>query len=103
MNVRALLFVVAVGSMAAACGGAPTMPSSVTSTTAASGPEPQVASVWRSKCGACHVPVEPGSRNRVVIEKAMERHHKRLRLPEAQWLQLVDFLAPPESQQASAR
>jgi len=38
-----------------------------------------------------------------VIEKAMERHHKRLRLSETEWVQLVDFLAPPQSQQASAQ
>lgn len=102
MTKSALPFVLSLGAMLAACGGAATVPSSVTAV-GAGGEEPQVASVWRSKCGACHVPVEPGSRKRGVIEKAMQRHHKRLHLTEDQWVQLVDFLAPAQSQHANAK
>jgi hypothetical protein len=76
-----------------ACGGAS---SSSTHPATVSSDEPQAASVWRSKCGSCHVPVEPGSHTRDAIETALQRHHKRVRLSDEQWTQLVDFLAPKE-------
>ena len=87
--------------MLVACGGASS--SSTHPATASPGfgagpgdDEPQVAGVWRSKCGSCHVPVEPGSHSRSSIETALQRHHKRVRLSDEQWTQLVDFLAPKE-------
>jgi len=86
----------------AACGGTASAPASVTAV-GTEGQEAQVASVWRSKCGSCHVPVEPGSRKRDVIETALQRHRKRLRLSDDQWTQLVDFLAPAQVQQANAQ
>ena len=64
--------------------------------------EPAIASVWRSRCGQCHVPVEPGARARPVIDAAMTRHHKRLHLTEEQWSALADWLAPGASASASA-
>jgi len=76
-----------------ACGGAPSTRSHATS---ASSAEPQAASVWRSKCGSCHLPVEPGSHPRDAIETALQRHRKRVRLSDEQWTQLVDFLAPQQ-------
>lgn len=81
-----------------ACGGASTPSSAVASHASA---EPEAASVWRSKCGSCHAPVEPGSHRREEIETALQRHRKRVRLSDDQWARLVDFLAPP--QQAKIR
>ena len=54
---------------------------------------PHAAELWADKCGACHVPVEPGTRARPVIEAAMERHHKRAMLTDAEWRDLVEFLS----------
>ncbi len=84
----ALLFVLAMGL--AACGGAQsTSPSDVAAN------EPPIAKVWRSRCGACHVRVEPGTRTREHLEDALSRHRKRVRLREDQWGDLVTFLATP--------
>ncbi len=60
------------------------------------GSEPPIAKLWRARCGACHVRVEPRSRSRAVIDAALSRHRKRVRLTEEQWAQLADFLAPVE-------
>jgi mono/diheme cytochrome c family protein len=65
----------------------------------ASDPSPQanegarIASIHRSKCGACHTPVEPGTRSRPVIESALKRHRVRAKLSERDWAELVDYLA----------
>lgn len=61
------------------------------------GREPPIAAVWRSRCGACHVRVEPGTRTRPHLEEALTRHRKRVRLREDQWQDLVTFLAGGES------
>lgn len=82
-----------------ACGSASTS-SSVASPHGTHEEEPKVAGVWRSKCGACHVPVEPGSHSREQLETALSRHRKRVRLSEDQWAELVDFLAMPKQQAA---
>jgi hypothetical protein len=103
MTNRLLLLGCLLATTSAACGGTTgTAPSSVTPASAEA-KEAQIASVWRSKCGACHVPVEPGSRKRDEIETALQRHRKRLRLTDDQWSQLVDFLAPPQTQRADAQ
>jgi hypothetical protein len=60
---------------------------------AASISHPHAAEVWADKCGACHVPVEPGTRPRAVIEAAMARHQKRAKLSQDEWRELVEFLA----------
>ena len=93
MSSTRLAFACFAAAALVACGGAS---SSSSHAATASSDEPQVASVWRSKCGACHVPVEPGSHTRDAIETALQRHHKRVRLSDEQWTQLVDFLAPKE-------
>ena len=72
-----------------ACGGEATTPASAAS---------RAAATWRDKCGACHVPVEPGSRDRGTIEAALAKHRRRVRLSEPEWSELVDFLAPSPSQ-----
>ena len=78
----------------AACGG---------SSDGASAPradEPPIAGVWRTRCGKCHVRVEPGTRSREHIEEALSRHKNRVRLRDPEWSELVDFLAPsPEKAQ----
>lgn len=56
-------------------------------------PQPAVAKVWASRCGSCHVRVEPGTRDRAHLESAMTRHRSRVKMDEAQWPALVDFLA----------
>jgi cytochrome c5 len=60
------------------------------------GPEPPIAAVHRSKCGACHKLPAPGTRTRAHLEDAFARHRKRVRLSEDEWAALVDFLARPE-------
>jgi hypothetical protein len=67
---------------------------------AASLSHPHAAEIWSEKCGACHVPVEPGTRPRGVIEAAMERHQKRAKLSEGEWREIVDFLADNGSRTA---
>jgi hypothetical protein len=53
-----------------------------------------ISQIHASKCGSCHVPVQPGTRSRDQIEAAMSRHGKRLRLTQAQWTAMVEYLAP---------
>jgi hypothetical protein len=48
---------------------------------------------WRSKCGTCHVPVEPGTRSEAQLRTALARHRKRVRLTEPEWEDLTMFLA----------
>ncbi|MFO0593579.1 MAG: hypothetical protein U0441_38920 [Polyangiaceae bacterium] len=63
---------------------------------------PHAAEIWSDKCGSCHIPVEPGSRPRDVIEAAMQRHQKRAKLSQEEWRELVEFLAVTNSRTASA-
>ena len=57
--------------------------------------EPAIASIYRSRCGACHVPIVPGEDSRAYLEKVFERHRKRVHLSEEQWSAMVDYLAKP--------
>jgi hypothetical protein len=84
---RALLIILCVGEIA--CGGASGSPGS------ASAPRSEIARIHRAKCGSCHVRVEPGERTRAELEAAFPRHHKRARLTEEQWSEMVDYLAAP--------
>ena len=63
---------------------------------------PRAAEIWSEKCGSCHVPVEPGSRPRDLIEAAMIRHQKRAKLSSDEWREIVDFLADTPSRTASS-
>lgn len=67
----------------------------VAACTPARSPSPQSAAehTWRSKCGTCHVPVEPGTRTEAQLRTALARHRKRVRLTEPQWEELIAFLA----------
>jgi hypothetical protein len=56
--------------------------------------EPQrIAAIHVSKCGSCHVPVEPGTRSRDELERALDRHQKRLHLTREEWNAMVEYLA----------
>lgn len=62
---------------------------------------PRAAEIWSEKCGSCHVPVEPGTRPRGLIESAMNRHQKRTKLTTEEWQELVEFLTVSPSRTAS--
>ena len=53
----------------------------------------EVASFHKTTCGNCHARVEPGARTREQFEKAMTRHHTRVKLPGDEWLVLIDYLS----------
>jgi hypothetical protein len=53
-----------------------------------------IAVVYRSRCGTCHRPVEPGSEPADKLHAELLAHRKRTRLSEAQWAGLAAFLAP---------
>jgi len=59
----------------------------------ADSPSDAIAAIHRSKCGACHMPVEPGSLPRGVAESAMQRHRSRAKLTEREWSNMVDYLS----------
>lgn len=73
-----------------------------TAGTAAASP-PRGERIWRSKCGACHVPVAPQTRDRATLEKALARHRARVHLSEPEWSSVVDFLAARPSTTATSR
>lgn len=54
-----------------------------------------IAEVHRVRCGNCHTRVDPGMRERAVLEPALLRHRKRVHMTEADWALLLDYLAPP--------
>jgi hypothetical protein len=54
----------------------------------------EIARLHRSRCGACHVRVEPGQRSREVLDAALTRHRKRVSMYEEQWAAMIDYLAP---------
>jgi hypothetical protein len=58
---------------------------------------PPIEATYKARCGSCHQRIEPGSHSREQLEAAFGRHRNRLRLTEAQWGQMVDFLAAPEA------
>jgi hypothetical protein len=89
LPVLAVLAAFALSLGAVACGGSDAPRASSASDT----PEPAIASEWRARCGACHVKVEPHSRDRAQLTQALGRHRSRARLKEEQWAALIDFLA----------
>ncbi len=66
------------------------------------GPHAQAAATWKKRCGACHVPVQPGLRTREVLLVALQRHRTRVRLEEREWAELVAFLAASKEGQTPA-
>lgn len=85
-----------VASLAIGCGA-----TQGTTSTAANGAPAPGERIWRSKCGACHVPVQPGTRERAYLETAFKRHRTRVHLSEPEWSSVVDFLAKPPANVAS--
>ena len=76
-------------AMTVACGGS--------SGSAATSPEPSpIARIHKAKCGSCHTRVEPGERTRAQLESAFPRHQKRVHLTDAQWGEMLDYLAARE-------
>jgi len=56
-------------------------------------PNESIIAIHRSKCGACHTRVEPGSISRSTAESAMQRHRRRAKLTEREWEDMVDYLS----------
>ena len=52
-----------------------------------------IADVHRAKCGACHDRVEPGMRSREELERALAKHRTRVKLTEAEWGAMIDYLS----------
>ena len=89
MRASAWVVVCAVGAMAlAGCGGA-----GQGNEAESPAPASAIARVHKSRCGACHVRVEPGERTRAELEVALARHHKRVHLTDEQWQAMIDYLA----------
>jgi hypothetical protein len=57
------------------------------------GPHAAIAKVHRAHCGACHTRVDPGQRTRAPLEAALAHHHNRVHLTDAEWKEMVDYLA----------
>jgi len=103
-QVALLLFSLAIPLGSTACGGdAPTARDG--SSTAQNGSNSaaidgagsdearDVRAIHRSRCGNCHVRVEPGERTRAELETALLRHRKRVKMSEAEWSRMIDYLA----------
>lgn len=88
--------------LAAVSAGASCAPFESPTTAAAARAHPHAAELWSSRCGSCHVPVEPASHSRGAIESALQRHRRRVRMSDRDWNELVDFLAATEAVVASA-
>ena len=104
----ALVFALLSGAAIAGCGGAPSGPnqtpasirsndpgraSSSQSDVATNEPVRDVRAIHKSRCGNCHVRVEPGTRTKAQLEAAFTRHHTRVKMNDAEWASMVDYLA----------
>ena len=83
------------GTFVASCavGFAITSVACASSTPAPASPTDRIACIHRARCGACHQRVEPGERSRDALESALARHHTRVRLSDADWHSMIDYLA----------
>jgi hypothetical protein len=52
-----------------------------------------IAPIHQHKCGACHESPAPGTRTRETLSHAFQRHQRRVRLNDAQWAAMLDYLA----------
>jgi hypothetical protein len=52
-----------------------------------------VRAIHRSRCGSCHVPVEPGTHTRAELETAFTKHRTRVKMNDAEWSSMIDYLA----------
>jgi hypothetical protein len=53
------------------------------------------AQINRSKCGACHVPRDPGDHTKAELEPILKKHRDegRANLSDDDWAKLTDYLA----------
>jgi nucleoside-specific outer membrane channel protein Tsx len=100
---RSLAFASALVSLLLAACASGSGAASTQLTSARTESHPEAAKVWHSRCGSCHRPVEPGTRERAHLEKAFTRHRTRVKLAEPGWADMIDFLAAPTSSARSAR
>jgi len=77
------------GSGAGASGAQPETSGEVTANAAPS----EIARIHKSRCGSCHVRVEPGERTREQLKAAFLRHRRRVHLTPEQWQAMIDYLA----------
>jgi len=92
-----ILFLIAAAGLVA-CGDAATPRRTATSESARNARSPRdVTAIHRSRCGSCHVRVEPGARTHAQLDDALARHHKRVAMSDAEWSNMIDYLAaaPP--------
>jgi hypothetical protein len=68
----------------------------------ASGPHAAIARLHRAHCGACHRRVDPGTRTRAQLEGALPRHHNRVHMTDAEWSEMLEYLAADGSAQSDA-
>jgi hypothetical protein len=61
-----------------------------------------VHAIYRSRCGSCHVRIEPGTHTRSELESAFSRHHTRVKMNDAEWSNMVQLLASDASNNAQA-
>jgi hypothetical protein len=52
-----------------------------------------VRNIHRSRCGNCHVRVEPGTRTHAELDEAFRRHRKRVHMSDQEWAKMADYLA----------
>jgi uncharacterized membrane protein len=97
------------GALSAACGassepardGSANGAASATDTTN-SAEIRDVRAIYRSRCGSCHVRVEPGTHTRTQLETAFSRHRTRVKMSDAEWSSMVQLLASDASSNAQA-
>ncbi len=53
----------------------------------------EIARLHHAQCGNCHTRVEPGKRPRDRFESALAKHHTRVKMDDAQWSLLIDYLS----------
>lgn len=57
------------------------------------GTRPATVALYRSRCGSCHAPVEPGTFSHAVMAQALERHKVRAHLTDSDREALVAALS----------
>ncbi|HNZ21811.1 MAG TPA: hypothetical protein PKL24_06690 [Polyangiaceae bacterium] len=89
MTVLCMPFLLGLGLPALGCG------TSTPPKTDAEKPErfAKIAAIHKSKCGSCHTRIEPGSMPRDELEAELKRHRSRVKLSEAEWAEMLDYLA----------
>lgn len=87
--------------LSAILGGCATSGAPVGPTPASESEATHIVGVYRSRCGACHRPVAPGSEPADKLHAELIAHRKRTRLSEDDWRGLEAFLAIPVAGAAS--